>query len=50
MKSLAGIEVEKANQSVCFVVLSVRVQFMCCGSVQPIGIFVEKLWELLGNR
>ena len=32
------LEVEKANQSVCCVVLSVRVWFMCCGSVQPIVI------------
>ena len=23
---------------------------MCCGSVHPIVIFVEKLWELLGER
>ena len=50
--STPSIEVEKTNRNVHCVVLAlnVRVHSLCCGSVHPIVIFVEKLWELLGER
>ena len=42
--------IEMVELNVRCVVLSARVQFVCCGSVLLIGIFLETLKQLLGAR
>ena len=53
MRSWVGIEVGKVIKNVCYVVMSVRVSVMCCGSVQhnsnSRADFLLKLQEKLGN-
>ena len=53
MRSWVGIEVGKVIKNVCYVVMSVRVSVMCCGSVQHNSSsradLLLKLQEKLGN-